>query len=113
MTGPHWPPILLLSRPAAGNRRRRILFGLHCCGHPGGVQREVHVASSTARRKSRDVRYAGPRAANSPVLRFLARAGLTARGVMYVVIGWIAAQIAFGHSRQRAFSCCEARWRRL
>ncbi len=54
------------------------------------------MASSTARRKSRDVRYAGRRAANSPVLRFLARAGLAARGVMYVVIGWIAAQIAFG-----------------
>ena len=60
------------------------------------------MASSTARRKSRDVRYAGRRTANGPVLRFLARAGLTARGVMYVVIGWIAAQIAFGHSRQQA-----------
>lgn len=60
------------------------------------------MTSSAARRKSRDVRYAGRRAANSPVLRFLARAGLTARGVMYVVIGWIAVQIAFGHSRQRA-----------
>ncbi len=49
-----------------------------------------------ARRKSRNVkdagRYAGRRAANSPVLRFLARAGLAARGVMYVVIGWIADQ---------------------
>ena len=66
-------------------------------------QREVQTAaSSTARRKSRDVRYAGRRAANSPVLRFLARAGLTARGVMYVVIGWIAVQIAFGHSRRQA-----------
>jgi Domain of Unknown Function (DUF1206) len=60
------------------------------------------VTSSTARRKSRDVRHASGRAANSPVLRFLARAGLTARGVMYVVIGWIAVQIAFGHSRQQA-----------
>jgi hypothetical protein len=28
MTGPHWPPILLLSQRAAGYRRR-ILFGLH------------------------------------------------------------------------------------
>jgi hypothetical protein len=35
-------------------------------------------------------------------MRFLARAGLTARGVMYVVIGWIAVQIAFGHSSQQA-----------
>jgi hypothetical protein len=35
-------------------------------------------------------------------MRFLARAGLAARGVMYVIIGWIAVQIAFGHSRQQA-----------
>jgi hypothetical protein len=35
-------------------------------------------------------------------MRFLARAGLVARGVMYVLIGWIAVQIAVGHSRQQA-----------
>jgi hypothetical protein len=35
-------------------------------------------------------------------MRFLARAGLAARGVMYVIIGWIAVQVAFGHSRQQA-----------
>jgi Domain of Unknown Function (DUF1206) len=32
----------------------------------------------------------------------LARAGLIARGVMYVIIGWIAVQIAFGHSGHQA-----------
>jgi hypothetical protein len=35
-------------------------------------------------------------------MRFLARAGLVARGVMYVLIGWIAVQIAFDHSGQQA-----------
>jgi hypothetical protein len=35
-------------------------------------------------------------------MHFLARAGLVARGVTYVVIGWIAGEIAFGNSRQQA-----------
>ena len=35
-------------------------------------------------------------------LEFLGRAGFLARGLMYVVIGWIALQIAFGHTRQQA-----------
>jgi hypothetical protein len=35
-------------------------------------------------------------------MSMLARAGLAARGVMYVIIGWIALQIAFGHSSQLA-----------
>ena len=35
-------------------------------------------------------------------MRWLARAGLAARGVMYVMIGWIAVQVAFGRSRQQA-----------
>jgi len=42
------------------------------------------------------------RAAGSPFMGWLARAGLTARGVMYVLIGIIAVQIATGSSRQRA-----------
>jgi hypothetical protein len=61
------------------------------------------VATWTVRRRgARRARSAGRRTANSPAMRFLARAGLTARGVMYVVIGWIAVQIAFGHSSQQA-----------
>jgi hypothetical protein len=35
-------------------------------------------------------------------MRWLARAGLAARGVMYVIIGWIAVQVAFDHSGQQA-----------
>jgi hypothetical protein len=64
---------------------------------------EHTLATRTMRRRGgRSARYAGRRAANSGALRFLARAGLAARGVMYVIIGWIAVQIAFGHSRQQA-----------
>jgi hypothetical protein len=47
-------------------------------------------------------RRAGRRAAESPAMKFLARAGFAARGIMYVVIGWIALQVAFGKSRQQA-----------
>jgi hypothetical protein len=35
-------------------------------------------------------------------MKFLARAGFAARGVMYIVIGWIALQVAFGKSGQQA-----------
>jgi len=48
------------------------------------------------------VRSGGRQAANSPVLGFLARTGFLARGLMYIVIGWIAVRIAFGHDSQQA-----------
>jgi hypothetical protein len=35
-------------------------------------------------------------------MKFMARAGLVARGAMYAVIGWIALQIASGNGRQQA-----------
>jgi hypothetical protein len=35
-------------------------------------------------------------------MRFLARTGFFARGLMYVVIGWIAVEIAFGKTSQQA-----------
>ena len=44
----------------------------------------------------------GRRAANSRPMKYLARAGLVARGIMYAVIGWIALQIAFGKTHQLA-----------
>jgi Domain of Unknown Function (DUF1206) len=60
------------------------------------------VTWAARHRGSRNAKYEGRRAANSQAMRFLARAGLVARGVMYVLIGWIAVQIAVGHSRQQA-----------
>lgn len=44
----------------------------------------------------------GRQAASSPAMRWLARAGLVARGVLYLIIGWIAIQVAFGQSSQQA-----------
>jgi hypothetical protein len=41
-------------------------------------------------------------AADSPAARLLARAGLVARGVIYILIGWVAILVAIGHSSQEA-----------
>src|SRR5215469_16624731 len=38
------------------------------------------------------------RAADSPSARALARAGLVARGVLYILIGWVAMLVAFGQT---------------
>jgi hypothetical protein len=67
----------------------------------------VTSATGRKRRNARNTgrnagRSAGRRAANSPAMKFLGRAGLAARGVMYIIIGWIAIQIAFGHSSHQA-----------
>jgi phage-related minor tail protein len=59
------------------------------------ARRQGHRASSTGKS-------AGRRAAHSPVLRWLARAGLAARGGLYLIIGWIAIQVAFGQSGHQA-----------
>jgi hypothetical protein len=42
------------------------------------------------------------RASDSPVARALARAGLAARGVLYILIGWIAILVALGQSSHEA-----------
>lgn len=47
-------------------------------------------------------RVSGRRAARSTPVRFLGRAGFLARGLMYIVIGWIAVEIAFGKTSQQA-----------
>jgi len=44
----------------------------------------------------------GRRAASSTPMRVLARAGFLARGIMYIVIGWIALLIAFHKTGQQA-----------
>ncbi len=42
------------------------------------------------------------RASNSPAMEAMARFGLAARAFVYVVIGWLAVQIALGHGKQQA-----------
>src|SRR4051794_9759297 len=49
-----------------------------------------------------DAKTGARRAAHSPWIDRMARFGLAARGLVYLVIGWIAAQIAFGGSGQQA-----------
>jgi hypothetical protein len=41
-------------------------------------------------------------ASESPAARFLARTGLTARGVIYILIGWVTLLVALGHSSREA-----------
>lgn len=60
------------------------------------------MAGRTAFRSGARVRRSARRTANSRAMAWLARAGLTARGVMYVLIGIIAVQIAVEGSRQQA-----------
>jgi succinate dehydrogenase/fumarate reductase cytochrome b subunit len=60
------------------------------------------VITPTARHKAREAKYAGRRAANSRYMDWLARAGLTARGIIYALIGILAIEIAFGNSGHRA-----------
>ncbi|HYB47445.1 MAG TPA: DUF1206 domain-containing protein [Streptosporangiaceae bacterium] len=44
----------------------------------------------------------GRRASDSPATHLLARAGLTARGVIYILIGWVAVLVALGRSSREA-----------
>jgi uncharacterized membrane protein YhdT len=47
-------------------------------------------------------RVPGRQAARSTPVRFLGRAGFLARGLLYIVIGWISLEIAFGKTSQQA-----------
>ena len=42
------------------------------------------------------------RASHSPGAHFLARAGLTARGIIYILVGWVAVLVALGQSSREA-----------
>src|SRR3984957_12113909 len=53
------------------------------------------VSAAGARRTARQ-------ASNSGAAHFLARAGLTARGVIYILVGWVAVLVALGHSSREA-----------
>jgi hypothetical protein len=49
-----------------------------------------------------DVKRTARRASGSPAAHFLARAGLTARGVIYILVGWVAVLVALGRSSREA-----------
>lgn len=60
------------------------------------------MVTRTARRRGRDARYAAHRAGNSRYVDWLAKAGFAARGVMYVLIGILAIELAFGNASHKA-----------
>ncbi len=60
------------------------------------------MVARSARRRTTSMRASGRRAAFSPVMSGLARAGLAARGVMYILIGIIAIEIAAGSGARQA-----------
>jgi hypothetical protein len=45
---------------------------------------------------------AARRASDSPAARALARAGLAARGILYILLGWVAILVALGQTSQQA-----------
>jgi len=67
-----------------------------------GTDEDHHGAGNTAQEAGHTAKAAGHRAADSSALRWLARAGFAARGVTYILVGWIAIQAAFGNSGQQA-----------
>jgi hypothetical protein len=60
------------------------------------------VITRTTRHRGREARYAARRAGNSGYVDWLARAGFAARGVMYVLIGILAIELAFGNAGHQA-----------
>ena len=56
------------------------------------------MRSTSAPRMMRTAR----QASDSPATHFLARAGLTARGVIYILVGWVAVLVALGQSGREA-----------
>ena len=79
-----------------------MLFRAARHGQWGFVFKEATVVTPTARRRTRDARYAARKAGNSKYVDWLARAGFAARGVMYVIIGILAIAIAFGSGGHKA-----------
>jgi Domain of Unknown Function (DUF1206) len=56
----------------------------------------MHSVSATSTKRS------ARRAAHSPAAHLLARAGLIARGVIYLLVGWVAVLVAVGRSSREA-----------
>jgi len=64
----------------------------------GGYEEETGMQSTRTARASNAAR----RASDSPAARALARAGLSARGVLYILIGWVAILVALGQTSHQA-----------
>ncbi len=53
------------------------------------------------------------RACGSQPAHWVARAGLAARGIIYILIGWVAILVALGLLIFGVHGLCEARWRKV
>ena len=60
------------------------------------------MVTPTTRYRTSRAKFAARRAGNSKYVNWLARAGFAARGVMYVLIGILAIELAFGNSGHQA-----------
>jgi hypothetical protein len=69
---------------------------------PDGFCAPCRGRDGYALRISQDLRREARRASDSPAARLLARTGLTARGVIYILVGWVALLVALGHSSREA-----------
>src|SRR4029077_5571961 len=66
------------------------------CGHALEVETGMNSVSTTGLTRE------AKRASDSPAAHFLARMGLTARGVIYILVGWVALLVALGQSSREA-----------
>src|SRR5579859_1143332 len=85
-----------LTATCPGQGQTRTRTARRVSGRAVEVVTGMHSVSAT--RATRSAR----RASDSPAAHFLARAGLTARGVIYILVGWVAVLVALGHSSQEA-----------
>src|SRR6201995_899450 len=65
---------------------------------PASAEVETGMTSASTANVTRTAR----RASDSPAAHFLARAGLMARGVIYILVGVVAVLVAVGHSSREA-----------
>src|SRR5215470_13472844 len=80
--------------PASTQCREYVIVDV--CRPADEVMTGMHsVSAPNAMRTAR-------RASDSPAAHFLARAGLTARGVIYMLVGGVAVLVALGHSSREA-----------
>src|SRR5438309_2567905 len=82
--------------PPQTRRRQPGLHALKVCGHALEVETGMNSVSTT------DLTREAKQASDSPAAHFLARTGLTARGVIYILVGWVALLVALGQSSREA-----------
>src|SRR6266700_1419567 len=81
---------------------RRVIYGTGEPVVPGVCPAAAEVETGMHSAQVTDAARTARRASDSPAAHFLARAGLTARGVIYILVGWVAVLVALGQSSREA-----------